>query len=254
MSKLVDKLKNTSQGGAAPIGFKSAALPKLPPLLLIGEITLPTELKELGHSLDAVLLKAGGKDKDIEDIKQLKSALGDVPYGAALKSVTEKTLAQLKEASCDFVVLTPPETSASLLLEEDLGKIVVVDPSWPDINLRTLESLPVDAILVESLAEKSSLSLQSLLELRRFSFLTGKPLIVRLSYPTPGKDLSALLSVQARALLIPIKSEKDVPEISRLRSVIENLPRTKPKKPSASPFIPSVRSANIEEEEEDEGE
>ncbi|MBI4332935.1 MAG: hypothetical protein HY673_16835 [Chloroflexi bacterium] len=254
MSKLVDRLKQASDGGAAPIGFKSAALPKQLPLALIGEISLPFEFKEPPRSLDAVLVKMARLPAEPGEWNKVKTSLGTIPWGIAAGSLSEKNLVQLKEASCDFAVLTPQETGAAALLEEDLGKVVMVDPSWTDATLRSLESLPVDAVLAENVAEKTALTLQSLMELRRLSMLTGKALIVRLSYFPPEKELAALLRVQARGLLFSIKSAKDVAEIGKLRTVIENLPRPKPGKSPGSPLIPAVTGRLAENEDEDEDE
>ncbi len=254
MSKLVDKLKQASEAGAAPIGFRSAAAPKQPTLALVAEVTLPLDMKEAALCLDAVMIKVTNISKEVEDIKTLKSLSGDTPFGASVKNPSEKTMAQLKEAGADFLVFKATEAAAASVLNDDIGKIVVADSSWRDINLRSLETLEVDGILAEDNAEKPPLTVQSLIDLRRFSMLSGKPLLVRLSFIPSEKELSALVRIQARGLVIPVKSDKDLADLTKLRSVIDNLPRPKAKKPSISPLVPSVspRADETESEEEEE--
>lgn len=254
MSKLVDKLKQASESGAAPIGFKSAAAPKPPTLALVAEVTLPLDMKEAAPSLDAVIIKVTNISKEIEDVKALKSLLGNSPFGVSIKNPTEKTIAQLKEAGCDFLAFKAAEAAATSVLHDDIGKIVIADSSWRDINLRSLETLGVDGILAEDTVEKTPLTVQSLIDLRRFSMLSAKPLLVRLSFIPSEKELSALVRIQARGLVIPVKSDKDLADVTKLRSVIDNLPRAKPNKPSISPLVPSVnpRPDEVEAEEEEE--
>lgn len=252
MSKLVDKLKQASEAGTAPIGFKSAAAPKQPTLALIAEITLPLDMKAAAPSLDAVMIKMTTISREIDDIKTLKSVLGNTPFGVSIKNPTEKTIGQLKEAGCDFLVFKAAEAAATSVLDDDIGKIVIADSTWRDINLRSLETLGIDGILAEDGTEKNTLTVQSLIDLRRFSMLAGKPLLVRLAFIPSEKELSALVRIQARGLVIPVKSDKELAEMSKLRSIVDNLPRAKPKKQSISPLVPSVSPRAEEEEDEEE--
>jgi hypothetical protein len=250
MSKLVDKLKQISDT-AAPLGFKAGAAPKKLPLILIGELSLLQQIHEPGQSLDAILLPVINLSKDMETVKKFKTTIGNIPYGMAIGSIDEKSTAQLSELACDFIVFRAPEAAASLLMEEKLGKVVIVDSSWTDASLRSLEQFPIDAIMIENNEERSSLTVQSVIDLRRFAAFSGKPVLVRVSHFPSEKDLSALLMAQVRGLAVSIRDEKDLPEIAKLRTTVEKLPRLTLKKPSPTVIVPSIVPAEFSEAEDE---
>ncbi len=238
------------------MGFKSMAQPKQPPMLVIVDFSgAAAAAADSPQSMDAAQVKASNLAKEGEEIKKLKAALPTgAPLGIILKTFSDKTTVQLKNAGVDFVVFGAADASPAVLLEDEPGKIVIAEPSWTDINLRSLDALPVDAILVEDIADKTSITLEHLMALRRYSLLTGKPLLVRLSYLPGEKDLSALLRVPVRGLVLTVKSEKDLAETAKLRTTIQNLPPIKPKKTSITPLLPQLSQAEFVEEEEEEEE
>ncbi|MBI2934734.1 MAG: hypothetical protein HYY29_04085 [Chloroflexi bacterium] len=258
MSKLVDKLKQASEGGAPPMGFKSAMLPRQAPLLLVLEFHPPPALVcEVGESLDAAMASVDNLSKELEGMRKLRAFIPEqLPLGIAVKSLSEKTISQLKEIEADFVTFDSGEATTAFLMTDGPGKIVRADSSWTDTDLRALGTLPVDAILAEEVADETALTLESLIKLRRYPLLTGKPLLVRLSFIPSENDLSALLQVQARGLLITVSSETDLAEAARLRRSIQKLPLPRARKASAGVLLPQLSRAETaaeegEEEEED---
>ena len=56
----------------------------------------------------------------------------------------KKQAKRLKEKGCDFVIFDIGETSASVLNDEDLGKLIVVKPGLKDDLAHALHALSID--------------------------------------------------------------------------------------------------------------
>ncbi len=250
MSKLINKIKLISEGSTVSLGFKASTKPKNSPLVLVGELPQLQAVKVSGKAMDAFLVSVDNMTKEKDGLKKFVTKLDDLPCGIALERVAEEVVPHLQEAGCDFVVFRGSEADAAILQEESLGKVMIADASWTDTNLRLLEQLPVDILLVD-VDQQSALTIQSLITLKRFTVLSTKPLLIKVSYIPSEKELLALLSVPVRGLVLPIKDEKDFSEIDKLRNVIDKLPPLPHKKSfRAIPVIPPVANADIDIEEE----
>ncbi len=248
MSKLVDKLKKATE--AAPsMGFKTSAAPRRSPLVLIGEATLAHQVKLPEQVLDALLVRVSDLSGEFDSLEQLKSTLQNIPYGVSLDSLSEQGVAQLKEAGCDFVVFGAADTSVALLSEESMGKVVVADSYWGELKLRSLAQLPFDALLAEITVGEDTLTVQSLIDLKALA-LSGKPILLRVPYFPGEKELSALVSIQVRGLILRVTGDKDVAELVKVRSLIEKVPRPTWKNSSPAALVPPVSSAALEAEED----
>ena len=185
MSKIEEKLKRLGRGGAG-IGFRAAAAPTGPGMLLIASLTQPGP-HFLEGMVDAFLVEKGARPPS------------GVVWGARAETPSPETLARLKEKGCDFVILDPEKAPASAL-QGEMGRFVQVDPSLPDSFLRAVEGLEVDGAFMEM--EAPALRVQHLLLCQRVAGLVHKPLLVAVSPELTGADVVQLRRVGVRGLVV----------------------------------------------------
>ena len=250
VSKLVDKLSQTSRGSSQPLGFRgaaSAAPGRSPTLVLIAELTDadPGTLADEERGAHAILLST----PDSEAV----TSLGDVPWGAPLTAAGDKELGDLKNRGCDFVLFDPHSAPPALLREEDVGKVVQVDPSMADGLLRVIARLAVDAVLVSG---DDQLSLHRLMVCQHVAGMVHKPLIAAVPLDATTEALEELRDAGVNAVLVRPHA-RDKQALSRLREVVDSLPPARKKKQQkVDAVLPSLRrepdlNADEEEEEED---
>ena len=74
-------------------------------------------------------------------------ALPDVPWGAQSNVLAAEDVSALIEAGADFISLTGLTSSLETLRDEDIGKLLVVPVDLKEEHARSLEVMPVDAIV-----------------------------------------------------------------------------------------------------------
>lgn len=245
MSKLLEKLQRISRGPSQPMGFRAAAtMPKGPSMVLIAALT-EGDATSAGESADAVLfpwekLEGGSLGKIV-------ASLGDLPWGVSLEEATGEELSQLKEMGCDFLVFNAARAPLALLREEEMGKIVEIEPSLADGLVRAIEQLPIDAVLI---AEEGELSIHRLMVCQHLANLVRKPLVALAPIAMSKEDLQGLF--EAGVAGVVVRLEGDVKELSRLRQAIEELPSSRGRrKERMEPLLPYAGEEIAEPEEED---
>lgn len=178
------------------IGFRAAASPTSPGMLLIARIS-----QEGPHSLealaDAFLIEKGARPPS------------GVVWGARLETPTPEALAGLKEKGCDFVILDADKAPASAL-EVEMGHFVQIDPSLPDSLLRAVEVLEVEGAFMEM--ETPALRVQHLLLCQRVTGLVHKPILVAVSPELSGADVVQLRRVGVRGLVVRAEAGEKLEE------------------------------------------
>ena len=114
-----------------------------------------------------------GKVKDFAK-KAPGLILGVRPHKTEREQITS-----LREAGADFVVLDAESAMADALLEENIGFILLIRSDADDTRLRLMSDLNLDALVPPP--PDGSLTIERLLELRRFSALGRAPLLVEIS-------------------------------------------------------------------------
>ena len=241
MSKLLDKLNQVSRGSTQPMGFRKAATQKSPRMVLIaalgeGDASAAAVARE---GADAVLLKGA--------VSQMASSLGEVPWGVSLGEATEEELSQLREMGCDFLVFDTAKAPLALLKEEGLGRIAVIEPSLADGLIRTIEQLPIDAVLIGG---EPTLSVHRLMVCQHLANLVRKPLIALAPAAMSAEDLKGLWETGMTGVMV-VGGAKD--ELTGLRQAIDALPSSRSRrKERAEALLPSPREEEITQVEEEE--
>ncbi|KPJ53236.1 MAG: hypothetical protein AMJ37_01705 [Dehalococcoidia bacterium DG_18] len=223
MSKLLDKLNQVSRGSPPPLGFRSAvAAPKSPRMVFIavlaaGDAPAAAAAKE---NADAVLLSEAESTKFFEKLEKLVASLGELPWGVSLGEASEEQLSRLKSAGCDFLVCDAEKAPLMLLREEEMGRIVKVEPSLPDGLIRATAQLPIDVVLIGG---EPSLSVQRLMVCQHLANLVHKPLVARAPLGMSSQDLKELWETGLAGVVVKVAGEAREGLLG-LRQAIESLP------------------------------
>lgn len=246
MSKFIESLKNKTRIAVQPMGFRSAAAKSRPLIFLIAGISPAT--KDVPDSIagaDAVLFSP-------ELPQSLVQSVANLPRGVRLKE--PPAAGPEKNPGPDFVVFNFDLPVFSM--SSDTGKVLEIELSISDSILRSVEDLPLDAVLVSD--KFDTLNWQLLAQIQRIDNLISKFILVKVHTPIEAGGLQMLWQAGTDGVLIePVIDKGEVPAV---RSLIDKtdfpLPRKVKKAGATIPVIPaqSAVPAKEEEEEEEEGE
>lgn len=257
MSKLVEKLRSIVETSASPLGFRTAArAAKSPPMLLIA--SLPKVDVELAAAfasggVDAGLVPVANPSMEVATLKQFVKAMGEVPVGVLVESIAKSELEQLQETGCDFITFAS-KAPLVILREEGIGKILKVESSLEEGVLRSINQLPVDAVLLGE-EEESFITVQRLMLWQRFAALLHKPLLVTVPSGIAADDLQNLREAGVAGVVVPAEIKQLGERLAELRRAIDTLPPLTKRKPGkATALLPRLSGemvAEVEEEEEE---
>lgn len=250
MSKLIDRLNQVAKAVSQPIGFRMAQpASSRARLILLASIT-----RETGASgADAVLIgKLSGGAKAIPKIAR---SLSDIPWGLLPGNIDRKEMKMVVEAGCDFLVL-PADTQLAIPEGEKVGKILQVEASLNEGLLRTVNELPVDAVLITGEpVEESPLTWHHLMLYQRLANLLIKPLLVPVPSSITASELQVLWEAGVAGVMVEAGDGESAGKLKELRRIIDNLtfqPRQRRKTEALIPNIGGGTGPVTEEEEEEE--
>ncbi len=250
MSKLADLIRRATRAEPAPIGFAPASA-KLPPTMvlvaLVGERWAQSVADAADVGADAFLLTGRPSERELSEAV---SAAGGRPCGLLAAETDGEQLSRLRSGGIDFVMIEL-QAPASALLQEELGFILHLRDELTDIQLRTLEALPLNALFVERDAAPLTISRQ--LELQRISGLARKPLLLKVAPNIGQPDLLAQRDAGVALAAVDMKDRGATDALRGLRATIDALPRRRRPRQEDRPTVTLPGAASpAEEEEEDE--
>lgn len=256
MSKLAERMRKALRVGSQPIGFGASTQTSNPSLLLVAFLQSPSAdaaKKAAERGADTCLITA--PDPKDSKIGQVVEALGDIPCGLDSPQADGEAAAHLAELGVDYAALEPDTALASALLDAKLGHVISLESELDDIYLRTLEALPVEAILLRRW--EGPLTVRRQMELQRISGLARKPLIVPVSPDVTSVDLQVMREAAVAAVGLDASSDSLLDSLASVRKLIDELPpRRRRREHEADAVLPRVAdvvaSADDEEEEGDE--
>jgi hypothetical protein len=262
MSRLIEKFKHQRQTEPQPMGFAAFGKPaaEKPRLQLLAYLPAENQgyLSDLISSIDAALV-ALTRPEDLKSIEKICQTNEGIPAGGWIKFSGTAALQQTVEASyCDFVIF-PSSTLVTITSKEKMGRILELDPDLNDGLLRTVNDLPVDAVLISADWPEKALTLNRLMQVRRPVYLINKPLLVCIPGDLNTVDLQALWDMGISGVVVGPVDEKFSGKLADLRSKIDQLatPSLR-KKERGSPILPHMQPETAalpeggdEDEEED---
>lgn len=256
MSRFIDKLKQVSQAESQPMGFRKEKVISKPRLMFIArlsknDIDIPS-MQLTGP--DAWLLTVK-QDSEIKVIKEIARSIKDIPWGTMLESASRGGIKKAVEAGCDFIVF-PPEMPLEVIEDEGLGKVLLVEASLEVSLLKTLDELPVDAIIITGEQAKGvALTWRHLMLFRRFAGISNKPLLVSVPLAITGDGLQAIWEAGISGVIVEAAAEQPADEFKKLSLVIDSLaPPSKRRRTKMRAIVPKLReeTAPIADEEKEE--
>ena len=219
------------------MGF-GAARPAARPSMLVGFIGPERDLAAaVTAGADFALVESSGAP----DGKGLRTAAGDLPLGVATSVDGSEAAKALKEAGVDAVLVTDG-TAASALLNEDLGYVLTLPAAAEENYLRALDSLNLEAVLLETLP--SPLTVAAQIELSRIAALARKPLLCKATSALTKDDLQCLRAAGCVGLLT------DAASVASLKESVAALPAKRQRKDDR-PVVSLPRGSQAPAEEAD---
>jgi hypothetical protein len=246
MTKLADAIRRSQRIEAAPMGF-GAARPAAKATMVVGAIASSSEsaagYKDAG--IDVLVIDARSAGLSPEAAKKVAADAGGLVVGLLAKGLDAAQAEAARDAGFDFAVFDAESTSAAALLDEDLGYVLAL-PSQPDeLFLRSLESLTLDAVYLESLP--SPLTVAKQLELNRIGLFGRKPLVCLTQPGVSAEDLRCLRAAGAGVVLATgLEAAKS------LKDAVTALPPRKTRREERRVVsLPSGAAAGHDDEDDD---
>jgi hypothetical protein len=217
VSRLLDKLEQTSKGSAKPLGFRAAAAKQQSPrMVLIASLDdADRSAAEAARDYaDAVLLTRA------EGAQKLVSSLGDLPWGAFLSESAEGQLERLKKDGGDFYIFDVQTAPTAFLKDAEMGRIAEISPSLPDGLIRASTQLPVDAVLIGG---DEALSVQRLMTFQHIANLSAVPPIARAPFDMSADDIREMWETGVSGVVVHVTG-KAKEGLKALRKAIDSLP------------------------------
>ncbi len=189
MSRFIDKLRQLSQTESQPMGFKREKVYSKPRLMLV---------VESGADATEVVLKGADAVILTDMIKDLPKKL-DIPVGIRLRGGGIDKLPE----GIDFIVFQS-ESPVVIAEGEKKGKVIALKASTELDLLRSLDDLPLDALLIsEGGGEvQESVTWRYLMLCRRVAALSNKPVLVAVGPQINKHELQLLWEVGVDGVVV----------------------------------------------------
>ena len=239
MSKFLDSLEKISVSAPAPLGFGVRREQRPPGMALIVQISSDHASGCAGISdlsPEAVLLS--GID-DLAALKKIAPGLPSIPWGISPVTVTEDSVNGFKEAGCDMLAFGLADTPVSAINSDEMARVLCLDPSADERQLRAINPLPVDVVLIDVTSQSGTWTLGDLTNITAISSRVNKYILVSISEPPGAKDLKVLRDAGVHGLVVDAGSVS-MDSLSKLKSDLQEMPRPQPgRKGRTAAVLPS---------------
>jgi len=218
MSRLGDALRKALHTTPPAMGFRPTA-PTKPHMALIGVFSEIPGTAVWIQGADAVIFDASLKPKELKSFAKNMS----VPWGILLDGSSSRLA---EAASADFVVFDPNKTGLEIISNDDLGKIIVIEPSCDNSLLHGIGELPVEAVYLKR-APLDVFTWLDLMQCRRLADLITKPLLIPIAQDTPPAHLKALWEAGADGVVVAATEESSLKDMRRSIDGLNLPPRRK---------------------------
>jgi len=261
MSQFIDKLNQVARVVPQSMGFRAAQpVSEKPRILLIASLTGASAggLADYVAGADVSLLRIPKLSSGAKTLKEISRAVPNIPWGGWLKNIDKGGIKQVAKAGCDFLVFTAANTPLALLQNDEVGKILEIESSLSEGLLRTVNELPIDAVLIAAEQEgEYSLTWHHLMLFQRFANLLTKPLLVSIPPNVTANELQVLWEAGVDGIVIEAGTGQPANRLKELRQTIDKLAfPSQHKRGKAEALLPQTNSGTsiITEAEEEEEE
>ncbi len=259
MSRLIDKFHKAAQSSAPLMGFRTSRSTTPEPGLLIivsGSLDAIQNISDVSKA-SAVLVSPDTSPVTAENIKKIVETLPDTPVGLYMEDAGDKEITTMTGAGADFLVF--PASSRVFTTPDDKksGRIIQIESAMDDSLLRSVNNLPVDAVLLADTFEGNALIWHQIMIFHHLANTLAKPLIINIPGNTTETELKALWEAGADGVVVEAGSLK-TGGLKKLREIIGKLPpRSAKKQDKMGALLPRTGDSTSapappDEEEEDE--
>ncbi|MQY56440.1 MAG: hypothetical protein GH152_04415 [Dehalococcoidia bacterium] len=257
MSRFIDKLNQVSRVVPQSMGFRRAQPVSLKPkILLIASLAEASVggLADYVAGADAGLLRIPKLSSGAKTLGEMSQAAPDIPWGGWLRNIDKGGIKQMVKAGCDFVVFPAANTPLALLQNDEIGKILEVEPSLSEGLLRAVNELSIDAVLIAGEQEgEYFLTWHHLMLFQCFADLLTKHLLASIPSNVTANELQALWEAGVDGVVIKVGAGQPVERLKELRQTIDKLVfPSQRKRKKAEVLLPYIsRETGIVSEDEE---
>jgi len=187
-------------------------------------------------SPEAVLLS---RIDDLAALKKIAPGLPSIPWGLSPGTITEDSVNGFKEAGCDMLAFGLADTPVSAINSDEMARVLCLDPSADERQLRAINPLPVDVVLIDVTSQSGTWTLGDLANITAISSRVNKYILVSISEPPGAKDLKVLRDAGVHGLVVDAGSVS-MDSLSKLKSDLQEMPRPQPgRKGRTAAVLPS---------------
>ncbi len=252
MSRLIDRLNQTTKGTSRVLGFQvtpqADTKPKIRLIAHVSQMVNPGQLAEEIDGADGLLINLPGAD--VATLKTVTEAIGNIPWGWCLEDSPGENLKKGLKRSADFIVFS---SDAALYLPETegTGRILEVESSLSEGMVRAINEMPVDAVLAaDEDGTGPALTWRHLMRYTRLAELLRKPLLVPIAPEAGTGEFQALWKAGITGVVV-------TGGIKELRGIIDRTDFPSRQRGEMGALLPHPRAetnGEIEEEEIEEEE
>ena len=177
------------------------------------------------------------------DAAKAREAAGDLPLGAWTIVQDSAAAKELRESGVDFL-LVGEESPAASLLDEDLGYVLALPPQPEELFLRSLEQLPLEALMLHNIP--SPLTVAGELELSRTGSLARRSMLCETAASASVDDLRCLRAAGVAGVMTQVDG------LAQLKETVQSLPpRRTRREERAVVSLPTGQAAAEDGEEEE---
>jgi hypothetical protein len=228
------------------MGF-GAARPAAKPTMLVGFRGPVAGLASASANADLLLIEVSARDLDAAKVKEMRSMANDLPLGVLPAPAPAIKPKEMRAAGIDFLAFEPDSTPASVLLDEDMGYVLILpdqpDDTARDLFLRSLDSLSLEALYLDGVP--SPLTVSEQIALGRVGLITRKPLISRVQPDISSEDLQCLRAAGVVALVVD-----SADGVTKLKESVAALPARRQRKDDR-PVVALPRGQAPQEDDDD---
>ena len=219
-SKFLDRLEEIREGAAPRLGFGTTRPPKMPGMALVisADGGKDAAVSAEGLAPDAVIL-FGASASQAGEIGEAASGL----WGVRADHLTTADAASWREAGADLMVFTMSGTALGAVTSKDAARVLAVRSGMAPEELRDINPLPVDAVLVSLPGDPSGWTLEDLAGLARVSGRVGKQVLAEVSGALDGDTLEALRNAGVIGLVVSLSAGAEA--INGLKESLLDMPR-----------------------------
>ena len=222
-SKFLDRLDEIHEGAPPRMGFGPARSSKMPGMALVLRVSADHQAGAAaagGLSPDGVIVSGISGPQEAEDVK---GPLADVPWGVLGDTLSTDDAQAYRDHGCDLLAFRLQGTALGAVNSEDTARLLCVDPDAPAEDLRDINALPVDIVLVPLTGAPADWSLEDLARVAKVSGRINKYLLAEVSEAPNSDALKVLRGSGINGLVLNVSVGEEA--IKSLQEALLEMPK-----------------------------